>query len=100
MFDQLIVRLNWVRPRGRTAVPRCVGGCAVGSLCRVAGDDDMGYVLHNLVTGEDVSTLTEAEALARTANFSDDEDWSLWRVRRDGSGDPLMVAVGRGSSRT
>jgi hypothetical protein len=66
----------------------------------VAADDDIGYVLHNLVTGRDVSTLTEAEALAHTASFSEDEDWSLWRVRRDGSGDPSMVAVGRGSART
>jgi len=55
-----------------------------------------GYVLHNLATGEDTSTETEAEALARTGGFTDEQDWSLWRVRKDGTGEPTMVAVGSG----
>jgi hypothetical protein len=55
-----------------------------------------GYVLHNLATGQDVSTETEAEALSRTRGFSEDEDWSLWKVAKDGTGEPTMVAVGSG----
>jgi hypothetical protein len=62
-------------------------------------DDEMGFVLHNLLTGEDYSTYTEAEALAQTVNFGDNEDWSLWKVQRDGSGEPSMVAVGCGPVR-
>jgi hypothetical protein len=61
--------------------------------------DEIGYVLHNLVTGEDYSTHAEAEALAQTLNFGDDDDWSLWKVRRNGSGEPSMVAVGCGPAR-
>jgi len=65
----------------------------------VANDDEIGYVLHNLDTGEDVSTRTEAEALAYTESFGENEDWSLWTVRRDGGGTPAMVAVGCGPTR-
>jgi hypothetical protein len=32
----------------------------------VGDDNEVGYVLHNVATGEDLSTLTEAEALAHT----------------------------------
>ena len=59
----------------------------------------MGFVLRNLQTGEDFSTFTEAEALALTRSFGKDEDWSLWGVRRDGTGDLSMVAVGCGPAR-
>jgi hypothetical protein len=55
-----------------------------------------GYVLHNLATGEDISTETEAEALARTRGFTDEQDWSFWKVRRDGTGKPTMIAVASG----
>jgi len=51
------------------------------------------------VSDEDYSTFTEAEALALTLNFGEDEDWSLWKVRRDGSGNPSMLAVGCGPAR-
>lgn len=60
----------------------------------VSDDDEIGYVLHNLVTREDFSTFTEAEALALTLNFGAADDWSLWKVRRDGTGKPSMVGVG------
>jgi hypothetical protein len=62
----------------------------------VNDDDEFGYILHNLKTREDVSTFTEAEALAVTERFGENDDWSLWKVRRDGSGEPAMVAVGCG----
>jgi len=65
----------------------------------MADDDEVGYVLHNLVTGEDCSTFTEAEALALTLNFGEDEDWSLWKVPRNGRGESSMVAVGCGPVR-
>jgi hypothetical protein len=57
---------------------------------------EFGFVLHNLVTCEDFSTYTDTEALALTSGFGPDDDWSLWRVRRDGTGEPSMVAVGCG----
>jgi hypothetical protein len=60
---------------------------------------ELGYVLHNLVTREDLSTCTKAEALALTRDFGEDEDWSLWKVRRDGTRRPVMVAVGCGPAR-
>jgi hypothetical protein len=63
-------------------------------------DDQVGYVLHNLVTGEDFSTFTEAEALARTLDFGENEDWSLWKVQRDGRDQPSIVAVGCGPAQT
>lgn len=62
----------------------------------MTNDDEFGYVLHNIATGEDYSTYIEAEALALTGGFGANDDWSLWRVRRDGSGEPAMVAVGCG----
>jgi hypothetical protein len=79
-------------------------GCGMGSgrsakLSAMASEDEFGFVLHNLVTREDVSTWTEAEAYACTVNFGEDEDWSLWKVRRDGRGEPAMVAVGCGPVR-
>jgi hypothetical protein len=55
-----------------------------------------GYVLHNLATGEDTSADSEVSALAATRGIADDHDWSLWKVRRDGTGEPKMVAVGTG----
>jgi hypothetical protein len=63
-------------------------------------DNQVGYVLHNLVTGEDFSTFTEAEALARTLDFGENEDWSLWKVQRDGRDKPSIVAVGCGPAQT
>jgi hypothetical protein len=66
------------------------------NLYGVADDDEVGYVLHNLVTGEDYSTFTEAEARVLTLNFGENEDWSLWRVQRYGRGASSMVAAGCG----
>lgn len=59
-------------------------------------EDEFGYVLHNLVTREDISTYTESEALVRTQGFTKDQDWALWKLRRDGTGESLMIGVGRG----
>jgi len=58
--------------------------------------DAFGYVLHNLATGHDQSIETEAEALAATQGFTDEQDWALWKVRRDGSGEPELIGVGSG----
>ncbi|GAC1591960.1 MAG: hypothetical protein NVS3B21_11030 [Acidimicrobiales bacterium] len=76
--------------RCRTGV---VSGCTVPF---VPTDEECGYVLHNLETGVDYSAETEAQALALTGAFGADDDWSLWKVRRDGGGKPSMVAVGCG----
>jgi hypothetical protein len=59
-------------------------------------ENEFGFVLHNVETGEDISTETEPQALARTQDFGEGQDWSLWKVRRDGTGEPSMVAVGSG----
>ena len=55
-------------------------------------ESEFGYVLHNLETGEDASTETESEALCLTRDFGEGQDWSLWKVRRDGTGQPSMIA--------
>ena len=64
-----------------------------------APDDQFGFVLHNLATGEDLSTFSEAESLTLTDGFPEDADWSLWKVRRDGTGESVMIAVGTGPAR-
>lgn len=58
--------------------------------------DAFGYVLHNLATGENRSMETEADALTATHAFTDEQDWALWKVRRDGTGEPELIAVGSG----
>ena len=82
--------------------PKCRSGADPNRIVRVVAEAEtaFGYVLHNLATGEDISTETEAEALARTRGFTDEHDWSLWKVRRDGTGEPTMIAVGSGPVET
>jgi hypothetical protein len=57
---------------------------------------EFGFLLHNLETGEDLSAATEASALAATRGLSEDQDWSLWQVRKDGTGEASLIAVGSG----
>ena len=73
----------------------------LGPVTRATSDSrtTFGYVLHNLETREDFSAGTEAEALSHTSLFSEGQDWALWRVHRDGSGDPEMIAAGTGPVR-